>query len=98
MVNKKICIELEGDETLLDGGIEAFCYQNNYQDKITDIEGNEIDNPQTKLDFAKDKLSDFMRQTIKAYNIEQAKILAAETAKVQSEQNLDQLVMTVNEV
>jgi nitroimidazol reductase NimA-like FMN-containing flavoprotein (pyridoxamine 5'-phosphate oxidase superfamily) len=97
MTNKKICIELIGNAQLLDGGIEAFVYQNGYQDKIVDTENNEIDNPKTKLEFARDVLSKFMRENIIAYKVEIARTQAAETTKTSSETELDTMTISVVE-
>jgi hypothetical protein len=44
--------------------LNDFCEQNNYQTMIVDPDGNSIPNPQTKQEFANEKLNNFLRESV----------------------------------
>ena len=97
MADTKICLELSGASELLNAGVDAFVYQNGYTDKIINDDGLEIDNPITKLNFARNILRDFMRQNIAAYNINKAKQDAALIAEAATTESLDALTFEVKD-
>ena len=55
--------------------IDAFCFNYKYQDII-----DELPNPQTKAQFAKAKLIEFVKDNFKAYKANQASEIARQTA------------------
>ena len=97
MTSAKICFELSGATETLDAGLDAFVYQNGYVDIIINDEDEEIDNPISKLTFARDILRTFMRQSISAYNINKAKQEAAELSKAATLLALNTLTFEITE-
>jgi len=51
--------------------VEALCSNYSYQEKTTDKDGEEIDNPESKVAFAKRQLVVFLKDNIKAYRMNQ---------------------------
>lgn len=47
-----------------------------YKETITDAEGNEVPNPQTKNDFARQQVARFIKEAVKQYEAEEARRLA----------------------
>lgn len=97
MTDKTIKIELIGEQSLIDGGIAAFCLQHGYQLTVENEEGQEVQNTQPFLDYARGVLSNFMRDSIKAYNIEQARLAAEQAALDAATQSLDAITISASE-
>lgn len=60
--------------------LNSFCAQHNYQETILDAEGQNILNPQTKAQFFKAKVAEFVKQSVLAYEADQAETAAREIA------------------
>lgn len=84
MANKTITIELTGPAEVIDPSMLAFCKQNGWQETVV-IDGQEVENPETKEDKARDVIRAFIMETVKAYNINQAREQAALDAATQTE-------------
>lgn len=50
--------------------VDSLCYNYKYQDRLEDETGDSIDNPETRVAFAKRKLIDFLKDNIKSYRVE----------------------------
>lgn len=51
--------------------VESFAVNYGYQAKITNEAGEEIDNPETKAQFAKRQILDFIKENYKVYKSRQ---------------------------
>lgn len=54
--------------------IEAYAYNYNYQDKINDGNGNLIDNPESKVEFAKRMDREYTINIVKKYRVDALEI------------------------
>lgn len=59
-------ISFTGDETIINGAIDALVYHNGYKD----------DSGVTKLEFAKDLIRQYVRANVEAYQVIQAQAAA----------------------
>lgn len=94
---KKLIIELSGENLLVDSSLEAYAYQTGYQDTVHDDQGNPITNPITKLDHAREQFMAYFRSVVQVYQIKQAQTLAAQQAAATVEASLDQMGIEVIE-
>lgn len=74
MAQKKIVLELVGEESLIDASLDAFVRQYGWTEESVDADNNPI----TKEFKAKEILRLFIVDVVTAYNVNQAKITAAE--------------------
>ena len=51
--------------------VQAFCTLYGYQETITDAEGVEVPNPETKAAFAKRMIRTYVKEVYKAYKVQQ---------------------------
>jgi hypothetical protein len=51
----------------------AFAKAHNYQDKVVDKDNKIVDNPQSKADFAKEKVMQYVKDVVRSVEIEEAK-------------------------
>lgn len=91
-----ITITLDGDQTIVEAGVDAFAKQNGWEETVFNEEGNEVANPVSKLEYAEGVLRAYFRETITAWNIKQAETAAREQAKAQTESSLDQTSISVS--
>lgn len=63
--------------------IDGFTGQHGYQETVTDAEGNEVPNPQTKAQFAKQTIGEFVKNSVMAYEANQA-VDTARTSAIDS--------------
>jgi len=68
--------------------IDGYCGHYNYQDKVSDAEGNEIDNPQTKTQFVKARMVKALKDPVITYEMKQAREAESATIKTDVE-NID---------
>lgn len=64
----------------LNNVIEAFATQYDYKEKIIDVNGNEINNPVSKVQFAKNIVNSFIKEVfisaqVKNLNIQRQQII-----------------------
>ena len=71
--------------------LNGFSYQHGYQDQIDDPAnpGTLIPNPQTKSEFTKDKLKEFVKESVKAYEGSNAGKAARQAAIKNAESNIN---------
>jgi len=70
--------------------INSVCECNAYQDTVRDAQGNEVSNPQTKAQFAKQVIINYLKQCVRSSEENAASRTAVEAAraKVDSEISL----------
>lgn len=64
---------------------DGFVYQHHYQDKVQDKDGKEIDNPQSKDDFMKEKIAEVIKSNFVAYEANKTTIEARNQAIIDAE-------------
>lgn len=94
MADKTITIELTGPAEVIDPSLVAVCKQNGWQEQVT-VNGELVDNPLTKEDKARDVIRTFLMESVKAYNIEQARIAAAQAAASETAAAIDLTTLTL---
>jgi len=97
MSHKKIILELEWTDTVVDWGIESFVLHHWYKFKLTDDEGNEVDNTVTVIDFAETILINIFKRDMVARDVRVAKKEAEINAKATSEASFEQLDISIKE-
>lgn len=72
--------------------INGVCYQNNYRDQIEDPEneGEMIANPETKAQFAKRMIKEYIKNNVRAYEVSKA---VSEARKAKMEEVDDNIVL-----
>ena len=94
MTDKQLIITLAGSEDYINSGIDGMAYNNGYPDTIKDENGDDIPNPQTKLEFCTRILSNFLRANVIAWNTKQAQAAAALAAKQGATSALDAITIS----
>lgn len=84
MAQKEFTLKLYGPEEIMDPAIIAFCKQNGWTEKVF-VNGEEIDNPTTLVMKTREVMRAFILETVKAWNISQAREQAARQASIQTE-------------
>ena len=72
--------------------IEAFAIMFGYPEIVEDVNGDDIPNPQSKAEFAKEKIREMIKETYLRYKARQAEYIV-DNAVGQAEEEID--VMTV---
>lgn len=52
---------------------KAFAQSYGYQNKIIDADGEKIDNPQSKADFAKEKIMQYIKDVVRSVEADEAR-------------------------
>lgn len=86
MAEKKVIIDIVGDEAVVDAGLASFAKACGY------VDGQESP---TQLEVVQNALRSYFRNTINAYNVEEGQRLAGEAVLEKSNQALDTTVLTV---
>lgn len=60
--------EIEFEESVFASLVTAFVYQYGYKSKITDENGEEIDNPDTPVDFMRVQTAKYWEDVLNGYN------------------------------
>lgn len=89
---KKISLIYEGEEELINAALEALSKRGGWK-QLTQAELDAGKVQKTKEEVAKAFVTNFIRNTVKEYNAQQARLQAA----VQSEQSLDLISVTILE-
>jgi len=74
-------LEVNIPDDKVTGVLADFVHYHGYQDKISTIVDNEevqVDNPQTKAQFAKTKVAEFIKNSVKSYRAN----ISAEEARI----------------
>jgi hypothetical protein len=86
MAEKKVIIDIVGDETVIDAGLDSFAKSFGY------VDGQESP---TQLEVVQNALRSYFRNTINAYNIQEGQRLAGEAVLEQSNAALDTTALSV---
>lgn len=86
MTDKTITLSFTGDSDLIDESLTAFVKAHGYDDSFE----------QTEIEFAKEVLSQFMRESILDYTIEQKKKEVALTTITETESKLDEVAFNID--
>lgn len=86
MAEKKIVIDIVGDERVIDAGLDSFAKSFGY------VDGQESP---TQLEVVQNALRSYFRNTINAYNVQEGQRLAGEAVLDQSNKALDTTVLTI---
>lgn len=86
MADKAIVIKIEGDEAIIDAGLDSFARAYGY------VDGQEV----SKEDVARDAIKFFIRNAISNYNANKAAEEAAKQAAAQSSAALDSAVLSLS--
>lgn len=73
--------------------VDNFALRHGYEDTITDAEGNEAPNPQSKFDFMGEKVSQFIVDSVTEAEVYKAQQQARESARVKA---ASEIVITVS--
>lgn len=85
MANKIITITITGPEEVVTSSLEAFARKYGWHEAMTDVEGE----PVTKESVARTAIRQFIMDTVKSYNIEQAQAAAAAVAEAATSEAID---------
>lgn len=91
-------LKLDGDDTIIEVGIEAIAKEYGWTETVLDEQGQEIPNPKTAEQKAVWAIKQFLRDTVTSYNIKQAQEAAIRAATQQSEAALDALTLTLEDM
>ena len=79
---------VEIPDTQRDRVVAAICGQYNYQEKVKKPDGTEIPNPETKPQFTKRIIASFVKESVKAWEANQAGEAARKSAISKVEQEV----------
>jgi hypothetical protein len=91
----KVTIEFEGEQKGIDDAILAFIKAHKWENFLENNE-NILDTSAQRLDFAKNILGNFIRESIKAYNAKVAASQARKSALTASDDELDKMSSKVS--
>lgn len=91
MANKTITIAIIGPEEVVTPSLEAFARKYGWHEAMVDAEGE----PVTKESVARLAIRQFIMDTVKSYNIEQAQIAAAAAAEAATSEAIDLTALTL---
>ena len=98
MANKTYTIKISGDSDAVTGGLDSFARAHGWVDQIIDNEtGDIIDNPVTKPEFSEEVIKNFLKKSIKRWNMEQAKMAAQKAAGEAVEEALSVVSVSLEE-
>lgn len=93
MAQKKLVLELVGEDVVIDGAVDAFVRQNGWTEESKDADGNPI----SKNEKARLVIRQFFLDTVTAWNVEAAKQTAANAAVQQTQTIIDLAELTLTE-
>lgn len=73
--------------------VTAMAEQRNYPETVTNEDGEEIPNPQTKEEFCAMEILSFCRQIVAAHRVKVSRAAAQATAEAQNETDRAQIVV-----
>ena len=97
MAHKKIILELEWTDAIVDWGLESFVFHNWYTLTVQDEYWETIDNPITVIQFAETILINILKRDMVARDVKVAKKTAEINAKALSEASFEQLTINIKE-
>lgn len=94
MADKTITITVAGPEEVVTPSLEAFARKYGWHEGMTDMDGD----PVSQETVARGAIRQFVMDTVKSYNIEQAQLAAATAAEAATSQAIDltTMVLTVS--
>jgi len=75
----------------------AFVLQYDYEETILDDDDNEIPNPQDEVEFTVHRILDFIKDVIRASGIKVARDAAADAARLDIQDKLNQIELTIED-
>ena len=93
--DKDIMIEFPDD--MAGDAPAAFAAQYEYEATIFDEDENEIPNPDSEIEFTIHRILDYIKDVIRAAGIRAAKDAAVDAARLEIEDQLNQIDLTIND-
>ena len=92
---KSVTVEFPDD--MADQGPDAFALQYDYEPVLIDADENEYANPEDKATFALKRILTYVKEVIRSSGVEIARTEAVASARLLLDQQMDQIVVTIEE-